>query len=231
MGEVYPLSSIYRRLMNMRTQRPGKFLLLLVALAILATGVLALSGTFAQRPKLDLTGTETALDGTTPYSITLTHNDGSEDHPSLMTDGGVLTNQVSWCPGRSEILYLECVNNEKFPVKISMTLNVDESQFGDVFSYAVVEGNLKAQGADHPDNWKAFVDCATHRGIAADKASLPVFDDITLQPAGTDYSDYFCALGLHMSENASSEFADKNMKLSFTLTVDANYKPGEIPAE
>ena len=112
-----------------------------------------------------------------------------------------------------------------------MTLNVDESQFGDVFSYAVVEGNLKAQGADHPDNWKAFVDRATHRGIAADKASLPVFDDITLQPAGTDYSDYFCALGLHMSENASSEFADKNMKLSFTLTVDANYKPGEIPAE
>ena len=34
-----------------------------------------------------------------------------------------------------------------------------------------------------------------------------------------------------MSENASSEFADKNMKLSFTLTVDANYKPGETPAE
>lgn len=231
MGEVYPLSSICRRLMNMRTQRPGKFLLLLVALAILATGILALSGTFAQRPELELTGTKETLDDTTPYSITITHNDGSEDHPSLMTDGGVLTNQVSWCPGRSEILYLECVNNEKFPVKISMTLNVDESQFGDVFSYAVVEGNLKAQGADHPDNWKAFVDRATHRGIAADKASLPVFDNITLQPAGTDYSDYFCALGLHMSENASSEFADKNMKLSFTLTVDANYKPGEIPAE
>ena len=225
MGEVCLLTSFDRRWNTVRITRWNRWLILL-AILMLTVGALALSGTFAAEENLALEGTAETLTGQTAFDVQVVRRLADGSTHNMSTDGAMLTKDVLWCPNRTEILYLEYTNNEAFPVQISLNMNVTQNQFGDLFSYTVIPG-LKADDANHPADWNAFSGSAavTHQGVLNGSA-LPVLKEITLQPGETKV----CALGVHMSHEASSDFANKQMSLDFVLTVNANYEPGQVPA-
>lgn len=203
--------------------RKSKLTLLLLILIVLVCGTLVLGGTFATQ--VNLTGTEEPLAQGTDFNVTVMSNTGSGKTP-LMYDGAILTDSVAWCPGRTEILYLEITNDEAFPVQVTFSMDMGLSALGDVFTYAVIPQDLKAAGAQHPANWAAFLSASSVSGAMSPGASIPLVSKAALAPGQT----HCLALAVHMNETATSAFQNKAMDLTFSLRVDADYTPGATPA-
>lgn len=203
--------------------KKSKKLFLLIALVVLAVGVTALSGTFASG--VDTSGTAEPV--SSPFQVALTYYDYWSDDQGAKPLNVVFDENFPWCPGRTEILYLTLTNNEKFPVECIFTMNADEnSALSNVFTYAVMNG-LERTSASHPENWAAFTGSADliQPETALKGEALPI-STVTLAPG----QSHRFALGLHMAESATSDYAAKQLPLTFSLRVNAENTPGFDPA-
>lgn len=168
------------------------------------------------------------------YNVAFEYLNGSLYVP--MQSSAALTDDMLWCPGKTEIVYLKLTNNELFPVGCSLKLNVTTNDFDDMFTYAVIEEDLKS-ASDHPGNWTGFCRAASKTGtLRVGEHNLRNGDpekheDTILLPKG---SSHCMAVAIHMSEQATSAYSsskndEKTMNFEFVLQVNANFEPGETP--
>lgn len=212
-----------------------KLLALLVTLVLLAAGLIAMGSTFAGQVnydddmvvlntnknvmtyKVDIECYDPSATGNDPYVL------------SLMTNADVFTgNNVYWCPGKTEIVYLRITNNEKFPIDCSLDMNVEESGFDNVLSYAVIPEDLKTGTVTHPANWREFMGAATVNGtltVGSEDKNL-LFENAPIEAGGVRYY----AVAMHMDEKATSEYQGKTLEMTFDFRVNANYETGDTPS-
>lgn len=195
-----------------------KLLALLVTLVLLAAGLIAMGSTFATQ--VDLDGKD-GVSTDSGFNVIVNAYENGQYSKTLQADAAFFTSDASWCPGYTQILYFSVTNNEAFPVKTAMNMNVTKSGFDNMLSYAVVPQDLKAEDAAHPDNWADFVKMAGE-SEELKLNSNTVFSNIDMAPGETRYY----ALGIHMSEQASSHYQNKMMDMNFSFRVDANSTPG-----
>lgn len=199
-----------------------KLVLLMIALAILCVGFIALSGTFATQVSYDSEMKELSEKD---FYVDLMHLSG-DTYTTLLGDGSqAFPDSSFWCPGRSEILYLKVVNNEAFPVDCTLTLDVNNSGFDDVLRYAVINDQLIPGDHSHPTSWTEFVS-RTDGAKVLKEAVHEIMPQTLLAPN----SEVYLALCIHMDENASSDYQNKTLLMNFALRTNANYQPGDIPA-
>ncbi len=200
-----------------------KLVLLMVALAILCVGFIALSGTFATQ--VAYTGEKTELTDS-DFNVGLMYLSGN-GYANLLGDGSqAFPDSSLWCPGRSEIIYLKVINNEAFPVDCTLTLNVTSTGFDDVLSYAVFPAQLIPGDEQHPTSWTDFVSRTSGSSVLS-KAAHTLLPTTLLAPGDVTY----LALCIHMDENASSAYQNKTLNMNFALRTNADYQPGTVPAE
>ena len=209
---------------------------LLVALLLLSAGLTLVGGTFAtqmsQNVDYSTQLTDLSADQTLNYNVDLLYYNAAVNGPTgaytsmLRPNTPVFSSSDLWCPGRTEIVYLKLINAEAFTVDCTLALNVTESGFDDVLSYAVIEEDLLSGTTKHPTNWTDFIAAAQpeNKGtLAVTPADQPLklHEDskLTLAAGETKY----LALGIHMSEGATSDYVGKVLEMSFGLRVDANF--------
>lgn len=201
--------------------KKSKKLFLLIALVVLAVGVTALSGTFATGVNKE--GDEEASENA--FNVTLEYYDYWNEPQGYKALDKVFDKTFPWCPGRTEVLYLKLTNGEKFPVECGLTMVAGESELNDVFTYAVLK-NLQRNDTNHPQDWNGFKSSAVFDILQEEsnmkQGNLPAYPLTVLNASETVYF----AVGLHMSENATNEYANKQLPLTFSLRVNANYEPG-----
>lgn len=194
-----------------------KLLALLVTLVLLAAGLIAMGSTFATQLVLDDKGAQ-ALDKNLNFDVSVNCYDGNGYNAPMLTDAAVFTSDTYWCPGQTQIVYFAVENNENFIVKTTMDMVVSANGFDDMLRYAVIRKDLKA-ATDQPANWTEFVTLAGSSAPLA-IATNPVFSEIDIAPNTTEYF----ALAIHMQEEASSHYQNKELQMKFQFRVDANEK-------
>ena len=204
---------------------------LLMALVLLVCGTMALGGTFAT--SLNLAGTETTLPPNSPsYNIDVKYHANGSYSTSLLSNGAIFTKDVPWCPGYTKIVYLEVTNNEAFPVKCSLNMNVKTTGFGNSLKYAVIPLNLKAADVDHPDNWEDFENQANGSTVLKQDYNY-IFNDLYLSFPTTenanDNTKHF-ALAIHMDEETPNHYQGKKLEMNFEFRVNTNWTPDAHPA-
>lgn len=206
----------------------SKRLCLVIAVAVLAVGIAALSGTFATGVTYD--DEKLALTDSNRYNVSVRYihsNDISAGYKDIFSAGN-FTGASKWCPGRTEIIYLKLQNNEAFPVNCTVSLNVQETAFDDTLRYAVLSRDLLTDRQNqHPANWAEYVQQADPAAVLTEGAHI-LWEK---QPLPIDGTEQYLALAIHMDENATNEYENKTMKMNFILRFDANYEPGAAPAQ
>ncbi len=201
--------------------KKSKKLFLLIALVVLAVGVTALSGTFATGVNKE----DEAVNSGTPFNVTLKYYDYWNEPQDYKALDKVFDQTFPWCPGRTEVLYLKLTNGEKFPVECGLTMVAGESELNDVFTYAVLN-NLQRNDTNHPQDWDNFKSSIVYEVIQPEskmtQGDLLAYPLTVLNAGETVYF----AVGLHMSESATNEYANKQLPLTFNLRVNADYEPG-----
>ena len=235
-------------MMKARKRRP--VFLSAVILAVLLGSVI-IGSTFAYTWQDSVSYTKNAESiGTLDYAVDLkyakTRGVADNSYASLLAaNTAAFNDSMLWCPGRTELVYLQLTNNELFAVDCSLKLNVTNSEFDDVLTYAVedvltyaVIDDLKSTSNEHPSSWGNFYANAGVKGVLTEGEhalrSVPVSaesndktDKIRLSPN----ESHFLTLAIHMNEEAPSDYEGKKLEFSFDLHVDANYKPGVDPAK
>ena len=202
---------------NAGNKRP---ILILLALAIILFSGMALGSTFAsQVNKTDGQEQLNAADG--KYKVVVKYHDGSGYNVTLSNDTPVLTDDIIWCPGYTKIVYFQLSSNEAFPVECTLKMTAADSELNKVLTYAVL-GELKPKDSNHPQSWKE---------VAAEKVQLTtkpvtILKEVTLTGAN-DLK--YCAVAIHMDENAGNQYLNKSVDIDFQLVINANYKPNDIP--
>ena len=208
----------------MKTSLVKRLGILLAALIVLGGGMLALNGTFATQ--VDYTGEKTVLGNGQEFNVSLEYvKDG--EYVSLFDDAQPFSDSSKWCPGRSEIVYLRLSNKEQFPVKCSLTLNVNENGFDEQLQYAILPGNLLADGAVHPASWSEFVQATEMSAAVLTQGKHQLIEGKTLLNPDVQY----LALCIHMNEGADSSYQNKKLSMNFSLRLDADYEPGSEPTK
>lgn len=204
--------------------KKSKKLFLLIALVVLAVGVTALSGTFATG--VNKIGEPEYYD--TPFTVTLEYYDYWNELQGYKALDKVFDQTFPWCPGRTEVLYLKLTNGEKFPVECGLTMAAGKSELNDVFTYAVLK-NLQRNDTNHPQDWDNFKSSIVYEVIQPEskmtQGDLLAYPLTVLNAGETVYF----AVGLHMSESATNEYANKQLPLTFNLRINADFEPGFIP--
>ena len=218
----------------------SRFALLSAIVIVMAMGVMLVGNTFANQ--VDYTSTETSLDSVDGYkdknysvALDYTRTRNGEYNNSMLNGGVAAFNQSTlWCPGRTEIVYLKLTNTERFATSCSLSLDVGASGFDNTLTYAVID-NLESNSTSHPTNWLNFETIAANAQRDTEEVKTGTLTGNTAYPLlyrellATNETHYL-ALAIHMDEGADSTYQGKTMNLEFTLTVDADYKPGETPA-
>lgn len=211
----------------MKTSLVKRLGILLAALIVLGGGMLALNGTFATQ--VDYTGEKTVLGNGQEFNVSLEYfKDG--EYVSLFDVAQPFSDSSKWCPGRSEIVYLRLSNKEQFPVSCSLTLNVKENGFDEQLQYAILPGNLLADGAVHPASWSEFVQATEKNAAVLTQGKHQLIEEKTLLNPG-EPNDQYLALCIHMNEGADSSYQNKKLSMNFSLLLDANYEPGSEPTK
>jgi len=206
------------------------------AMLILALGVVFIGGTlaytFGESVVYDLNEGEESE----KYAVDLQYYNGSGYVSMLEPESAaVFSDSTYWCPGRTEIAYLKLKNNEEFTVNCTLTLEVENSTFGDTLSYAVIKDDLSAKGENHPANWKQFKEKADVSGVLSSNANGTVShkllekQELSFKNANDGEDEYVLAVAIHMDEKATSQYEEAEMKLYFKLQVDANFAAGTTP--
>ena len=127
-----------------------RLLILLAALVLVCGGMAALSGTFAS--SVNYNGPETEVIGDT-FNVDLQYWNGKNYVSLLKGNDQPFSDSSLWCPGRSELVYLRLISEEKFPINAYLSLKVENNGFDDKLSYAVLEqdGEDGQNGADGKD--------------------------------------------------------------------------------
>lgn len=194
----------------MRNAGNRKLRLVLLALALLSLSMVALGGTFASTVNKEGTEEQSSTD----YRVIVTCRDSKGQSVNLFSGSPVLTEQTFWCPGRTEILYLDVTNNESFPVECILNLTVDDNEFGQMMEYAVINGN------EYPNNWSDFEKKSQKSSVLNTNTTYEIFNFPASAPL-TGGPHHF-ALAIHMSENATNEYQEKTMQLTFDLRINAD---------
>lgn len=213
-----------------------RLILLLLALSMLVCGVMALGSTFATTfTPSGNKNTQYESDKTLNYNVEVKYcKNVAEKYASTFSPSETLfTQNVLWCPGKTEIVYFQVKNNENQVVECTMDLFVTKNEFTDVMQYAVVVADYVQNPTTHPADWKAFVNATV------DKKSKPLLvcstnDDtvknpvikVALEPGAT----YSYALAIHMSETASNHYKEKELAMNIRFRVNANATPGNTPS-
>lgn len=201
----------------------SKKLVMLLALALLALGLAALSGTFASTVDYNTEKEDVAENKSYDVGVQYVHsNSGTAEYADLL-NATAFSDSSKWCPGRTEIIYLKLANNEAFPINCTIELNVTESEFDSVLSYSVMEGDLLYNNKEnHPTSWADYVEKANQQPKVLSKGKHTLLDKKTL----IGNAPCYLALAIHMDENATNDYENKVMKMNFSLRFDANYEPG-----
>ncbi len=204
----------------------SKKLVMLLALALLALGLAALSGTFASTVDYNTEKKNVAENKSYYVDVQYVHsNSGTAEYADLLNTTA-FSDSSKWCPGRTEIIYLKLTNKEAFPINCTVDLNVTESEFDSVLSYSVMEGDLLYNNKEnHPTSWADYVSKAGNLSTVLSKGKYTLLEEETL----IGNAPCYLALAIHMDENATSEYENKTLKMNFILRYDAMYEPGEIP--
>ena len=199
-----------------------RLVILLTVLVIACGGLFALNGTFAGRVTYD--NEQVVLTGEN-FNVNLEYLNGGSYVSLFSGNAQPFPENSKWCPGRSEIVYLKLSNAEAFPVDCSLSLKVKDSGFDDVISYAVIAKELVPGSEAHPTSWEDFVSKAANGAAVLADGTHQLTERQTLMPG----DERFLALCMHMSEEATSQYQNKQMNLQFALRTNANYEPGAIP--
>lgn len=207
----------------MRNAGNKKLRLVLLALALLSLSVVALGGTFANQVIYDELKGDFSENSTLDYKVDVKYYDSAKQSytEDLLTSS--VFDSTLWCPGYTKIVYLKITNNEAFPVDCTLNMTVNETGFDDTLRYAIINENLKAEDAEHPKNWKDF---AVDNSFLLSKTTHTLIDKKTF---GNNDSQYY-ALAIHMDENATNQYQNQKLDMTFNFSVNANYKTGETPA-
>ena len=200
---------------NAGNKRP---ILILLALAIILFSGMALGSTFASQVNKTDRQLETP-DG--KYNVVVKYHDGTGYNKSLDNKTPVLTKDIIWCPGYTKIVYFQLANKEAFPVECTLTMTAKESDLNQALTYAVL-GNLQPNSANHPKSWKE---------VTAEKSQLKARESVAIIKEATLVGDgkQYCAIAIHMDENAGNQYLNKSVDIDFQLVINANYKPNDIP--
>jgi len=213
-----------------------KSVFILTALVVLAIGIMILGNTFATGLKLE----GAALEGISDFKVSFQYFDqeqGGYLPVRLITaaqdtaqQDNPITKGMFWCPGRTEIIYLQVQNNEAFPVRATVSVNVTGSGFGKTLTYAVIEGE---KHKDHPTTWESYLEEARASGktgiLEAGSGQGKAYT-LLQKGMGIGEKPTIIALAIHMAEDASNMYQNNTMNLEFSLRIDADYKSEEQPA-
>ena len=210
---------------RMRNAGNKRLVLLLLTLAMLACGVMALGGTFAaQVNKSDGLNEQYIAnnDNNLNYNIALTYHtlDNDTEQPFLTS---APFSHTPWCPGYTKLIYLTIKNNEAFPVECILTIDDGNSKLGEVMSYAVVHNPATSYSS-----WSAF---KTSEGCIVghlSDANPTVFNYPANSPLAAGQTATY-ALAIHMDEDASNDYQKLTMDMKFKLVLNADYSTGYDP--
>jgi len=199
----------------MRNAGNKKLRLVLLALALLSLSMVALGGTLANGTEVDMANTtQQELTNTDKeYNISISCRDTANSAVTLASDTPIFTDDVLWCPGYTKLVYLDITNNEAFPANCTLTMKVGESKLNNVMVYATGSGN--------PTSWNDILTSWNPQKLTA--GSHAVFSNVNFQKNAKKTF----ALAVHMNESATNEYQNQTLDISFELTVNANFKPGE----
>ncbi len=198
-----------------------RLLILLAALVLVCGGMAALSGTFAS--SVNYNGPETELIGDT-FNVDLQYWNGKNYVSLLKGNDQPFSDSSLWCPGRSELVYLRLISEEKFPINAYLSLKVENNGFDDKLSYAVLEQDLLSASASHPTSWADFAASAKGTKVLTGNETHQL---LSAEPLMTEQ---YLALCIHMDESATSEYQNKQLSMNFVLRMDADFMPGSEPA-
>ena len=206
--------------------------LLAAILLIMISGLAALGVTFSSQ--ITYTGDETLVEAGKDYNVAVeyihsnNYNAKNLIYKNLLT-AAVFTDVSTFCPNRTEILYIRLTNSEAFPVNYTLSLRVKENGFGNTMTYAALQGqNLLAdQKKLHPASWQDFLTSANAAprvlSINTGDQLHPVAEKVLLGPGETTH----LALAVHMDQEAGNEYQSKDLKMHFVVRFDADYNPGD----
>lgn len=228
----------------------SRFALLSAIVIVMAMGVMLVGNTFASdvdytEPEVELRNVEGYEN--TDYNVVLkfSKSKGNSTYTPMNANNHAFDNSTLWCPGRTEIVYLEVVNQEEFPVDFTLSLKKadieGERSFGSTLSYAAIDDDLKNKNMNqHPTSWLTYKSTAENLVKAEDEKDKENTERVgTLtgehcllyrEPLNSPGAAHYLALAIHMDEKADSNYMNAVMDLQFVLTVEANFKPGETPA-
>lgn len=211
--------------MMMQTGRK-KTVFILAALIVLALGVALVGNTLATG--INRENGANVIDASSDYKVDFQYYDFNAETPAYKDAKTASQNDITegmfWCPGRTEIVYLRLDNQQVFPVEATLSVNVSGSGFGDTLTYAVVTGKAHK---DHSNNWNGFYNQATQKGTLKTSNQYTLLDKhlLSLDGADADADECYIAVAIHMDENASNEYKNDTLNISFKLQIDANYTP------
>lgn len=207
-----------------------KFLLVLVLL-IAGLGISLLTGTFSAQVSYDDSMTEVEAGQSYQVDVGYQHSNALTGTYRDLLTSAVFTDASTFCPNRTEIVYLQVTNREAFPINFSLALKVTETGFGNTLSYAPLTGVdlLKDNKKNHPTSWESYLAAAQVSPMPLSKTvndQLHTVSDRMLVLPGETIP---LALAVHMDQNAGNEYQNKDLHMNFVVRIDANYAPGTIP--
>ena len=222
--------------MEMMNTGHKKSVFILAALIVLAVGIMMLGNTFATGLKLE----GAAPEGISDFNVSFQYFD-QEQEKYLPVDlktaaqdtaqqDSPITKGMFWCPGRTEIIYLQVQNEEAFPVSATVSVNVTGSGFGKTLTYAVIEGDAHK---DHPTTWQSYLaqaQASGETGILEAGSGQGKAYTLLQKDMGIGEGPAYIALAIHMAEDASNMYQNNTMNLEFALRIDADYEAGQKPA-
>lgn len=207
---------------NAGNKRP---LLILLALAILLFGGMALGSTFASRVNKE--GPEEKLSASdADYKVFVKYHDGKNYNGGrysnlLSSQTPVFTQDIIWCPGYTRIVYLEISNEEAFPVECTLKMTAEDGILNEVLDYTLL-GALKPNTENHPRSWKEVT--TSKQPLTTEP--ITIIDAVTL----ADSTPQYYAVAIHMDETAGNQYRDQKLNIDFQLIINADYKPGVDPS-
>lgn len=211
----------------MRNAGNKRLVLLLLTLAMLACGVMALGGTFANQDSIDRISDKTkeeivydANSNVLKYGVSVTYSEKLDGTYNDLFNGKPFENTL-WCPGYTKVIYIKVQNDEKFPVECTLDLKITKNDFGNMMAYAVISPDEENK-LPKPTNWYEFMTHERAKSSSLLSQKNNVFDKVYV--AAEAYKTY--ALAMHMEDQAGNEYKKAQLAMKFDFRVDANYEPG-----
>jgi len=227
-----------------------KMKLFSLMVALLVAGLAVVGGTWATLATVNYGVSETAKPHDLNVDISYFDSKGVEH--SMGANTKEVFSDRTWCPGRTEIVYLKVKNNEAFPIDMNLELVMEENQFAGANTMTMAWlterdlSQLKTKIAACSD-WIDFCDAV---GVqVANKrqqnTGVVIPDQITVlkkskgeaekilsghnQNLVEANNEYYVALAIHMAESATSTEAGKTMSVKFKWQANSNEFPTTQP--